>query len=601
MVAAAQKTPTKDQVLSWARDKGKESLMLNWKPVWKDRQTGEIVNFAEIGDHDELIRTSQRFEAQYLNEIAELRRDFVLKNLESLGYEESVRIFERELCKKDPYYLGKYVLGYDKAVFHLHYFMANSMANLPPGYRGLREFPRDSYKSTFMVITYVINAIINDPNVRILLKSNKVANAGNKLIEAKNHFLRNNRFRELFPEHAPRKVAEHGSGIKWDTPAKTAPQNEGTLNAAGVGSSQTSQHYDIIIGDDFWDQKSVKSPEVMTKCRGEMAEIEYLLAAPPKGRIIFIGTRFSYDDPSTDLMKNPEYECIVVSGILPNGRSIFPEQLSLEKFYGQAHGNLMVFSCQIMLNPTSDSCGFDRAWFKYLSWTEIKEQVDKGEISVRFVVLTDCSSTAEVNSDYTAIIVVAIDSLGRVTVVDYQREKMQTYQFVERIFSVFDKWLPEFVVRQKAPLETAIMPFINEKNRKRSEQGERIVAFYDFSLGKRAKQDRMMALQPYFQQGRVYFDPDILQISELETEIIQFPNNQTNDDGMDALSEICDENVSRKPIHYKPVAPPPDQHVPTSKGQCAQEVLAKRHACRQLMSGVSKARARKRALAKEAA
>jgi hypothetical protein len=58
----------------------------------------------------------------------------------------------------------------------------------------------------------------------------------------------------------------------------------------------------------------------------------------------------------------------------------------------------------------------------------------------------------------------------------------------------------------------------------------------------------MEALQPYFQEERVYFDPDVKTMPELEAEILSFPFNMSNDDGMDCLSEICDPAVSRRPV-----------------------------------------------------
>jgi len=511
--------------------------------------------------------------------------------------EDSAKLdFEREYCKTDLYYLGKYILGYDKAVFHLHRFMAGSMEDLPDGYRGLREFPRDSFKSTFLVITYAVQQLLINPNIRILLKSNVGKNASNKLIEIKNHFIKGPMLIALFPEYKPKRISDQGSGSTFKTAAYTAPQEEGNLTAAGVGASQTSQHYDIIIGDDYWDQKSVKSPEVMTKCKDEMGELEYLLASPATGKICFIGTRFSYDDPSMDLIENEEYECVIASGITPAGRTIFPESLTLKKFYNQAKSKLYIFSCQIMLNPSRDDAGFKNEWFKYsLKWTDMKTAEMEGRITTRRVLLTDAAGDNKQSSDYVALIVVAIDNLGRKVVIDYVREKLQPNGFINRVFQLADKYSVEFVVRQKAPLETSLMSFVADKNQERLDAGMRSVSFYDYSLGKQSKMARMEALQPYFQTGQIYFDPDVDTIPELEKEILSFPFDMSNDDGMDALSELTDRVVARKPQHIELIPEGPRHYTPTEIEVKGQSSLYRAKCCSDVMIPILKNRAKAKA------
>ncbi|HBC89545.1 MAG TPA: hypothetical protein DCZ94_21620 [Lentisphaeria bacterium] len=578
-----------EKVRDWSGGLSKKSVQLNWKPVWKifknapkflkvvagnlstspvwnTADGGFMIDFSRVFDEKMLKTLSDICERDYLDTIDAARQEWLQKAAaEKRSADAALIDFERYLCKTDLYYLGKYVLGYDKAVFHLHKFMCETMENLKPGYRGLREFPRDSFKSTFMVISFMVQEVLKNPNIHILLKSNNEGNASKKLLEAKAHFRKGKTLAILFPEHVPQKASEEGSGSIWTTPASTGVQAEGTFNSAGVGTSKTSQHYDIIIGDDFWDAKSVKSAEVMSNVRDEMAEIEYLLAIPAEGQIVFVGTRFALDDPSTQLIENPEYVCVIASGILKSGRSIFPEQLTLRKFYAQAHTNLYVFSCQIMLNPTREDQGFDAAWFQEMYLADLKISASKGEISYTTVILTDPAGTATSGSDNIAILVVLKDSKKRYTAVEYIRRKMSPFDFMNTLFVLWDKWHPEFIVRQKAPLEAAMSSFIQDKNRQRLEKGETAIRFYDLSLGKNSKEARMEALQPYFQKGQVYFDPNIPTMKELKKEILSFPYDMSNDDGMDALSEICDPVVSRCPTLGARQEEQPDKYVPTSE------------------------------------
>ena len=514
------------------------------------------VDFAQMSDESDVILWSKLAELDWLDDLARMRDQFVLDRCSKITDPikktamqfDATREFERNLCQNSLYYLVKFILGYDKTVFHLHYFTCRTMEKLRPGYRGLRELPRDTYKSTCMVIGFMIQQVLINPQVRILLKSNTEKNASSKPKESRAHFERNQLMRQLFPEHSTVKSADLGSGTKWNSRANTSMQQEGNFTAAGVGSSQTSQHYDIIIGDDFWDQKSVKSPEVMTKCRGEMAEIEYLLAAPQEGKIIFIGTRFAHDDPTTDLLQDDRCQCIIVSGVTPTGRSLFPEQMGLQSFYSQWKKHAYVFSCQVMLNPTADDASFRREWFGYLSYADIQKAEKEGKIRSQIILLTDAAGDNADKSDFVAIMAVNKDSLNRYTVIDYIREKLTPSDFLKRVFSMFDKYTASYVVRQNAPLENALVSFIRDSNRDRHKAGRRIVKFKKISLGKQSKTARMSGLQPYFQQERIFFDPALDHLSELENEILSFPHNMSNDDGMDALAEITDEEVSKCPI-----------------------------------------------------
>lgn len=557
-------------------------LYRGFSQVWKDTETGELINFSKIGDLDELREKNARAEAQYLKNIADARMQYV--EMHKDAPEEAVKEFERELCKIDPYYLGKYWLGYNDAVFHLHYFMANTVApdRVGQGYRGLREFARDCYKTTFMGVTFCVQRIICNPDVSILYKSNAADNASKKLQEIKNHFILNKRFYQLFPEHHPSKVADEGSGTGWRSPARGKMQAENTITSAGVGSSKggTSQHYDIIIGDDFWDERSVTSDDKVEKVKKEMAGIEYLLASPEKGIVMYIGTRFSHDDPTTALENMREYECIIVSGILQCGRSIFPESLSLQKYIDQSQVPY-AFSCQVILNPTEESRGFKREWFRYRRWSDCLEDEKKGRAAYRKVILTDAAGDDKTGSDPIAVITVAADDKGNFYIADYIQQKMAPAEFVDLLFQQWDRWHPEYIVRQKTLLETTIMSFVERKNRERIAEGKESARFYDYSLGKREKKQRITAaLQPIFANGRMFFDPDIPDLHYLERALLEHPRSN-DDNGPDSLSLLDDPAVSSPAcLKSQPDSTPPDMSQPTPDERSSIEMMARREAAR---------------------
>jgi predicted phage terminase large subunit-like protein len=406
---------------------------------------------------------------------------------------------------------------------------------------------------------------------------NAGGNAANKTGEIRNHFLRGKALRRLFPEHAPTTRAEEGSRSRWRSPANRLPQEEATVTAAGVGSQKggTSQHYDIVLADDFWDERSVTNAEKTAKVRKDMAGIEYLLAAPSEGIILYIGTRFAHDDPTAKLLKNPVYECIIASGITPAGRALFPEVLGLVHMLGQAE-EVYVFSCQVMLNPTKDTMGFQREWFRYDSYSDLRRLELLGKAASRRVIVCDAAVTDDEESDCIAVMCLAIDHLGRVWVIDYVREKMQPSEFVEELYRMWDKWLPELLARQKSVVETTIMSFLRQREEDRRAKGKSPMRIYDYALRQRIKKLRITAaLQPRFVRHEVIFDRDLPHRAELEQELLDHPNSQ-KDDGIDALSMIDDPVISKKPSFHPVLPPEPEPGPPTAGDYSALETAQRR-------------------------
>ena len=545
------------------------------------------IRFKDVAEEGKLVRLAGMCERQYLREIGEVR-SVAMSAVAGRGgdVKQAWLDFEQNLCKRDLYYLAKYVLGYDRMTFHLHRFMAMSVDELKPGARELREFPRDAYKTTTMTISFMVQQVLRNPDVRILLKSNAEGNASKKLREAKEHFFadpestpadRAKALPRLFPELACKTEKEKGADCYWRCPGTKAVQQDGTFAAAGVGSSKVSQHFDIVIGDDFWDEKSVTSLEVATKTEKEMNNLEYLLTSPAQGIIMFVGTRFSHDDPTKQLLESGHYHCVLASGILPNGRSLFPESLTATMYMHQARQSRYVFSCQVMLNPQSGDSDLKVEWFRYLRWADIVAGRRENKLSYRVVLLSDCTVDGKQSSDNVAILAVVIDSLNRKTVVEAVREKMEPSRYIDRVCGMWDKWRPEFVVRQKTALETTVQSFFRERNRKRAEEGKSTVRFYDYSLHKREKKGRITAsLQPRMQGGEMYLDPELENLNEILRETSQHPNSR-NDDFIDALATLDDQAVSRVPRFNAPVAPEADTYIPTVE-HAHRADIAQKHA-----------------------
>lgn len=552
--------PSADVLAAFCDEWGQVSPRIRFEQKWVDRETAKIIDFSQIADENELAAASDRAEAQYEAEIAHNRCEYVRIAREKYGsagpegrsWEQE---FTRNLARKDLYFLVKHVLGRDKLVFHLHHFMAESVredklaSNYGMRYKGLREFPRESYKSTVMGLGKCVQWILVDPNVKILYLSAAAGNAEKKLAEARNYFRKGTALAKLFPEHAWSARSQEGNASRWTSPARTTADPEGTIEAAGATTSLASRHYDKIICDDMWDEKSVTSKEVSASVNQRIQGVDYLLADQKAGVILFVGTRFAHDDPTLGLLEDPMVDTVIAGGVMRCGRSLFPENLPLIWMFQACETQRYVFTCQIILWPKSEDRGLNPELVQFTRWSDLVRQAEAGEVSYRLWVLTDAGGSDKTSADPASIGVVAVTSDHRFCLVHLVRKRMDPADFIDECERIWDEWAPYRIVRQNTLLETTIMSFIRRRNADRQANGKGRMIFHDYSLKKREKKSRITAaLQPVLGGKMLHLDPTLPRETQrlFKQEMREHPLS-ANDDMLDMFSEIDDPLVHRWP------------------------------------------------------
>jgi hypothetical protein len=547
------------------------------------------VDFAQIADVPTLLALSARAESEYMLNIEVERTRFVKENCRDINSPleraQWILYFDRELARADLFWLGKHVLAYEDMSMHLHYFMCRLVNDVPRGLHALFEFPRDCFKSTIFGIAKTVQQVLNNPNLTVLYISGSLDNAKKKTGEIRNHFTKNEALLRLFPEYrAPNKSAM-GSEGEWSAPCRKNFQGEPTVKAAGITSKLASKHVDWMVMDDIWDEHSVTTPDVMAKTRSSFNRSEFLFKRTSLRVQLVIGTRFAQDDLTLDILgdgttnypgrKLFKNNCHIVSGILPNGRSIFPEGFSFDWMMDYCNGGggdstrddggLYDFSCQIMLNPSLADKGFDENWFRALRFAEIQKAAAQGLLSYDTIILSDAAGSDNKGSDRDAIIVVCRDSFGRRTVVFSECQQRAPAAFVNRVFAVFDIYRATGgLVLQKAAIDTVVRSFIDERNVQRAAQGQPVLPVYGYSLHRQDKDERIThALQPLLQRGELYFDPDMEEHDDITKELKHHPASLEKH-RIDALSELGDPKVRHCPS-FDPAPPPPKPYTPESR------------------------------------
>lgn len=194
------------------------------------------------------------------------------------------------------YKIAKDLCGYGDMTWHTHGKMCQALED--PSKRKLLVMPRGTFKSSIGVVAFSIYLMINNPDVRILIDSEKYENSKNFIGEIKGK-LEDDRLVELF--------GEFRSETKWTEGAITIQQRkkllkEATVTASGMGAGKTGQHYDVIICDDLNTEENSENPEQRKKILRHYRMNTSILE--PDGILAVIGTRYATDDVIGHILAN---------------------------------------------------------------------------------------------------------------------------------------------------------------------------------------------------------------------------------------------------------------------------------------------------------
>jgi len=159
--------------------------------------------------------------------------------------------------------------------------------------------PRGHGKSTILTISRCILEILKNPNIRILIASKTDDNAVTFLSEIKEK-LKRKKLIEIFGLQQGDVWNDGNIRVK----NRTAEHKEDTVTTIGVGSSPSSRHYDLIIGDDLIDEESSRTETQREKTRVWFFKLLDPCLEPDGGEMSIIGTRFNPEDLLGHLIDN---------------------------------------------------------------------------------------------------------------------------------------------------------------------------------------------------------------------------------------------------------------------------------------------------------
>lgn len=399
--------------------------------------------------------------------------------------------------------------------------------------------PRGHLKTTFGTISFAIQQLIKDPNVRILI-ANQVWDLSRSFLREIKEQLEKSQLKYLFGEFVSAKWNEDEIIIKQ----RTKPLKEPTIKTAGIESEQTGGHYDIIILDDLVGLQNSQTPEQREKAkRFRRSMINLLDPKNPNGMIFEIGTRWHLDDTFSEIFdKEMRYYDVMVRQVVENGKLIFPKHFA-KKFdekrkdwtfvddptcmdyvdHLKASMPLDEFSAQYLNQPfSSENQLFKPEMFKY--WHQRPEGLYIG-------MAADLAISEARTADETAIIVMGMDKDWKVYILDYLKGQWRPSIVVEKMFEMQARWKPHSVGMESNGFQRTLKLAVEDMMRVK----HNYFPIKEIKTGPQlSKNERIKTLEPFYRNGTISHAA-WMKGKDIEVQLQTFPKGK-RDDIIDAAS-----------------------------------------------------------------
>ncbi len=327
-------------------------------------------------------------------------------------------------------------------------------------------------------------------------------------------------------------------------------RKESTVEAHGLIDGQpTSKHFDLLNFDDIVTHEIARSM-VLNQKLVEGWENAFSLGSMG-GAYRAEGTRKHYNDPYSVMIERSIFKEIRLTPYDSDGKSVLMSEEDLakrRKFSGE-----VTFAAEYLQEPLKNSAlGLNFELLQYHTITNTS--------NLYLYLICDPATEQKKNSDYTAMLLIGIDSGGSVIVIDGIRERLKLSQRWQAINYFYDNY-PKLkrIYYEKSGMNTDLEYFREKAN---ADANMSITSLFSKMTPKQAKNDRIAKLEPMLEDKKIFF-PETkrkrgydgkeydLTVWLRDEEISKFPFS-AHDDGMDCLAYcviMLNNNELRKPVN----------------------------------------------------
>lgn len=409
----------------------------------------------------------------------------------------------RYLIENDIYFIVRYVMGIESSEHQFVYDRAMEVQN--NNKYTIDLWARGHFKSTLITIALTLQELIKYPKLAVCIFSHTSPIAHAFLKSIKNILKTDDFLHRLYPDIIP----EPNSNLLSDERIimKTnMKRKEPSVMASGLVDGQpTGMHYDVRVYDDVVVPESVSTPDQIKKLEERFRLSHNLASHVDIARII--GTRYHYSDLFSTLIDSPEWTVRLYPAEDKDGNPVFFNREELDK--KRSKMGSYIYNCQMLLNPISDETRiFKEEDIQY--YTKLPDNITK-----KMILVDPAISKDRLSACYFVSMVVGVAG-DKLYVIDYfsgigvlpktqadviykQRLKYNAKIGIELVG--YQQAL-KYAVEDKFRAEGLPVPHIEELK------------------PLRAKADRIIGLQPYFENNQIYIRPEH---KELISEIVQYP------------------------------------------------------------------------------
>lgn len=450
--------------------------------------------------------------------------------------------------------------------------------------------PRDHMKSA-LIAYRVAWELTRDPTLRVLYISS-TSNLATKQLKFIKDIITNDTYRLYWPDMVNK---EEQKREKWtereislDHPRRKEENiRDPSIFTAGLTSNIVGMHCDIAVLDDVVVSNNAYTEEGREKVRDQYGLLSSIESANAKEWAV--GTRYHPNDLYATLLEMmvegyDEYGSInervplfeikehaVETAGDGTGQFLWPlQQRSDGKWFGfndkilaqkrAQYVNRVHFRAQYYNDPTDmDSSVIQRAQFQYYdpSWLTRRDGTwsFKGN-RLNVCAAVDFAYSTGAKSDYSAIVVVAVDGNNNYYILDIDRFKTaKPSEYFNRIVKLFEKWGFRKIRAEVSVAQQVLVNDLKENYIRKLGLGL-IVDEYRPSRWQGSKEERILSvLEPKYANGQIYHYTGG-HIQALEEELLL--THPAHDDIKDALASAIDFavaplNMFTKPKEYTPV------------------------------------------------
>lgn len=463
----------------------------------------------------------------------------------------------------DRMYLAREVLGYDFAEETHHELFAQYppfehtdqkawAAQFQGNDKVLILWSRGHFKTTAIVVL-AIEAILKNPDIRIMLMQGTVKVTKNLLAEIAAHFTGaapRSRLTELFPEFCGDKKALKLSAYQFTTPARRRQQlPQATVTVASPRSIKTGQHYDLGFFDDLVNDANYRNPELLEK-----VEQDFNMCLPlidPGCPRFVSGTRYAFGDLYENIIRREseltekEWNVSLKTCWADDCFETVPRFPKTTT----ADGRVVGFTREMLLKIKRDTPDIYASQYLNQPVSVSAQVVTERDLlmavvaplpalssAVLFVDLASESRTGR--ADDSVIVAGKIDSLGKMYAVDIEGGQWTVAQIAQHLIAAALKHRPLVIKIEETASAKIFVEYLRVVCR---DKGVNLPVDY-LKVDNRpdAKNIRVQAASSHVKNRRLFFAAGLPQWDKLVEQWLPFPKGRYgHDDYPDTVALMC--------------------------------------------------------------